>query len=303
MAHYKIEIAYTSNKDKAGKVTIKDDSDKIIVKSDAILPNWMHELGDYASELELHKFIFTDYSQENKSANVNAMSQYYQLLGNYYITDKASQRQKDIRIIQKKDFDTGKVLKGTESTINFSTSVFENIKFMLLNEENKVSIKTNKKRFIWGQKPCERDYDSSHSCHIELGEEIAYKEKEIQRKKEHEDYLARMDELNKLYPHPSLPVNSENEERLMKAIQNIPPISEYVNPKRAKKVKTSNSRTVGGFSNHNPHQNFQQIYQSVEQQYTYDSSPSRSCNFNSPSSRHESSNDSCGYGGGSDFSM
>lgn len=301
MAHYKIEIEYTSNKDKAGKVIIKDNSDKVIVKSDVILPNWMHEIDGYESELEVHKFIFTDYSKENTSANVKAMSQYYQLLGNYYMKDKPSYKRGDIRIIQKKDFDEGKVLKGTEATINFPMRVFENIKFILLNEENTVSIETTKKRFIWGQKPCERDFDSSHQSHIELGEEIAYREKQIRQKLEAEESRKRIDEM-------FAPLKNRSDEEIRALYRPQPKVqsstnksrqqpTSYVNQDGVKKVRNSNSREYNNHnSNNNPHHHFQQIYQTVAQQTMYESASSHSCRSSDSSSRHESSSNdySCG---------
>lgn len=198
--------------------------------------------------------------------------------------DKPSYKRGDIRIIQKKDFDEGKVLKGTEGTINFPMRVFENIKFILLNEENTVSIETTKKRFIWGQKPCDRDFDSSHSSHIELGEKIEYKEKEIQRKKEYEEYKESAREifsiLNSL-PPPKVNVSSSSSQRRQQG-------TSYVNQDGVKKVRNSNSRTDDEYNN-NPHPHFQQIYQTVAQQTMYEPSPNYSCRSSESSSRNESS--------------
>jgi hypothetical protein len=66
MSNYRIEIDYTSNENKAAKIKILDESGKTLLKSDVVIPKWMHGSdSNFFPKLELKRFIPINYSQTN----------------------------------------------------------------------------------------------------------------------------------------------------------------------------------------------------------------------------------------------
>jgi hypothetical protein len=269
MAKYVVEIDYTANIDKAAKIRIIDQSEKVILKSDVILPIWMHEKDDYMSQLEMQKFIYTDYSPLNYFANVNKLSEFHNVLGNSYIKSKANYMKKAINIIKKDDFyaNSNQNVKGHHDLIVLPTEFFETLKSIISDEENIVILDATKKLFVFGQKPCERKYDPLYEKYISLGQNIESEEKALKQKERIEQSRRHMDEftamLNK-YPSPtldeppSLPTNHD--------LNKLSPLAD----KNVKDVLSKYRNQANAITN--PYMRFQEIYQSFEAQYGFESS-------------------------------
>jgi hypothetical protein len=272
MPTYKVEVEYTNNKDKTAKIKIKDDSDKIIAKSDAVIPNLLYEYDKYShrmTTLELSQFIFTNYSNDNCYANIDKLSQFHQEFGQDYIKNKPETWCYDLTILKKENFYSTKIIKATNDAIVLPENMFETLKNILLNKENIVTFQTRKKWFILDQKPCERTFDFNFNDYIELGNNIEKEEKWIKQRKESEEFWKSEKELREKYP-----MTQKDYDMFSKL--NPPRYSQsgYIKKKSSKKSKSKSNRNNSSndyfSSSNNSYSYFQQIYKSLENQMLYD---------------------------------
>lgn len=180
MAHYKIEINYTSNKNKAAKFKIKDNDGKVILKSDISIPDWIHEHDSYSmgNQLSLHNFI-PEYSPSNRFADITKITHFHQLFGKDYIGDKS--KVSALMIIKKDDFNDDKKIQSINKCLTLSEENFEILKNILLNEHS-VSLTLNKKWYMFGQKKCIKNSNSELNSYLSLSEQIEAEEKNIKQR-------------------------------------------------------------------------------------------------------------------------
>jgi hypothetical protein len=256
MSNYTIEISYTANKNKAAKIKVKDSSNKIILKSDAIISNYLHERENLSYDLALHKFISTEYSPSNCYADVNKISEFHQLFGSDYIGDKDSISSS--RFIPKDDFYSEKKLIGVNDEITLSTDMFNSLKSIISDKNNRLTVEFNQKWYIFGQKSCTRNLNSNFNAYMSLSEHIEAEEKIIKHKEKMEN-----DERE----------NNKFGNKLLKFASNVAAVLQDNNNSNAqsqkshsKKISTSSNSSKSrkkGNSDFNGFDNFLKISQTI----------------------------------------
>lgn len=180
MAHYTLEIDYTSNENKTAKLKVKNEVNKVILKSDIVIPEIFHQYDSYVMpyKLGLHSFIPKQYSPSNHFADLEKINYFYQLFGNDYIGNKDNIE--ELQIIKQSAFNSIKNIHGISNTITLLSDDFDTIKNILL-EKNSLSLTCNKKWYVFGQKSCVRNSRIELINYFSLGNSIEKAEKLIEQ--------------------------------------------------------------------------------------------------------------------------
>lgn len=180
MSEYLLELSYTSNKDKAAKLKIKNENGKTLFQSDAVIPNSLHNCDKYIHNLRHEKFIFKEYSKSNIYADSQRISLYEKTMGDSYIFSY----DKSLKILKNNSFysEKGKKVSGIDEVITLSNDAFDVLAALIANPKNTVNLKATQSWFLLGQKKCERTYDVSVDNYIKLAEKIFNEEDLIKLK-------------------------------------------------------------------------------------------------------------------------
>jgi hypothetical protein len=183
MSNYRIEIDYTSNENKAAKIKILDESGKTLLKSDVVIPKWMHGSDSiFFPKLELKRFIPINYSQSNKQADEVMISIFKGILGEYYIAPKGVSLNRELTIVRENNFgsNNNRTVVGYDEALTLSNDAFNFIKNIVSNKNNNIEIESKRKWILFGQKYCGRINDNNFVKFKDIGNRIEKEEINIQ---------------------------------------------------------------------------------------------------------------------------
>lgn len=180
MSYYKIEIKCTSNVDKSGKLTVKNESDNIVIETNVVLPKSFHGQDKELRGLEVERFIPEKYSKDNNVANAN-FSKIYQMenvLSSHFIKTTSND---SILIVGSNECKSdGKNIKGFDEVITMPKDVFADLKKIVSNPNNDINLTVKNKWLMFGQKEVTRTYDVSFNDYRNLGKRISSEEIRIE---------------------------------------------------------------------------------------------------------------------------
>jgi hypothetical protein len=186
MSNYILDIKYTSNENKSGKVSLVSENGENIFTADVILPKEIHNRDNYSlRRINSLEYIPKNISYENPFADTKTIREKADKIGSSYLQG-AMDNKNNFLMVKSVEFNSAKqanAVKGFDETISFPPREF-NLLSQIIQDGNDVILVANKKWLMFGQKSVERTYDVDFSSHINLGKKIQTEETNIEFNRE-----------------------------------------------------------------------------------------------------------------------
>ena len=180
MSKYLIEIKYTSNDEKTGKISIKGND--FSMQSDIVLPKELHKSDRfYITDLQLNTYIPEQPSINNSYNDRYAIDHFQKIFGEHYFSKDTKNGIQYPIVYNESNYSDGQM--GVDKTFSIGDrAVFSKLK-QICEEEGVLNIEAKSKWFMLGQKKAKREPIHNFEQYKKLGSDIVKEEKELRSNK------------------------------------------------------------------------------------------------------------------------